>query len=183
MNHKMITNLLSRIYNYFWKCFATPMLYAKHIGVKIGNNNFIRTKDFGTEPYLIEIGNNVQITAGVKIHTHGGGHAIRKKHPDFDIFGKVIIEDWVYIGSQAQIMPGVTIGEGSIVAAGAIVTKSVPKSVVVAGNPARIICSIDDYTNRNLKYNVGTKGLSQKKKRAILENLPSEKFIKKECLK
>lgn len=175
----MITNIIAKI----WKCFASPLRYARHIGVKIGDNNFIRTKDFGTEPYLVEIGNNVQITAGVKIHTHGGAHVARKDYPDFDIFGKVIIEDWVYIGTQAQIMPGVTIGERSLVAAGSIVTKSIPKGCVVAGNPARIICSIDEYINRNMKYNVGTKGMSRAKKQSILESLPSEKFIKKECLR
>ena len=69
----MAINLILRIYDYCWKCFASPLRYAKHIGVKMGNNNFISTKDFGTEPYLIEIGSNVQITSGVKIHTHGGG--------------------------------------------------------------------------------------------------------------
>ena len=66
------------------------------------------------------IGNNVQVTNDVSIHTHGGGNCIRKDHPDFDTFGKVIIEDWAYIGSFSQIMPGVTIGEGALVAAGSV---------------------------------------------------------------
>lgn len=51
-----------------------------------------------------------------------GGRAARCQIPDFDCFGKVIIEDWVYIGTGSQILPGVTIGEGSLVAAGSIVT-------------------------------------------------------------
>lgn len=68
----------------------------------------------------------MQITRNVSIHTHGGGNSIRKDHPNFDAFGKVVIEDWAYIGAYSQIMPGVTIGEGALVAAGSIVTKSVP---------------------------------------------------------
>lgn len=52
----------------------------------------------------------------------GGGNAIRLFVPDFDVFGRIEVQDWCYIGCNSQIMPGVTIGKGSIVAAGAIVT-------------------------------------------------------------
>ena len=58
---------------------------------------------------------------------------------------KCKIEDWAYIGAYSQIMPGVTIGEGAIVAAGSVVTKSVPPRTVVGGNPARYICTVDEY--------------------------------------
>ena len=113
----------------FWRkiiAWLPSKLYAKAIGVKLGENCLIATKNWSTEPYLIRIGNNVQITNGVSIHTHGGCNALRMNVDDFDFFGKVIIEDWAYIGAFSQIMPGVTIGEGAIVAAGSIVTKSVP---------------------------------------------------------
>lgn len=95
-----------------------------------------------------------------------GGQVFLKENPKFDVFGKVVIEDWAYIGAHSQIMPGVTIGEGALVAAGSIVTKSVPKHTVVAGNPARIICSTQEYAEKNLKYNVNTKGMhaGEKKK-------------------
>lgn len=69
-----------------------------------------------------------------------------------------MIKDWAYVGAHAQIMPGVTIGEGAMVAAGSIVTKSVPDGMVVAGNPARIICSVDEFLERNVPYNMHTKG-------------------------
>lgn len=49
-----------------------PEKYARHIGVNIGENCLISTRNFGTEPYLITIGDNVQITRGVHIFTHGG---------------------------------------------------------------------------------------------------------------
>lgn len=155
----------------------SPKKYAKFIGVKFGENCFFATKNWSSEPYLIEIGNNVQITRDVTIHTHGGGHVARMKYPNFDTFGKVVIKDWVYIGAYSQIMPGVTIGKGSLVAAGSIVTKSVPDGVVVAGNPARFVCTVDDYIERNKKHNTDTKGLSAEEKKKVLLETDESKFI------
>ena len=157
----------------------TPKRYAYFIGVKFGKNCLIATKNWSSEPYLIEIGDNVQVTHNVSIHTHGGSHVARKMIPDFDMFGKVIIKDGAYIGAYAQIMPGVTIGEGSLVAAGSIVTKSVPAGVVVAGNPAKYVCTVDEYIERNKKFNVSTKGLSPEEKKRVLLSVGEKKLIKK----
>ena len=163
----------------YWNFIVSPENQARHLGVKIGNNCLIDTRYWSSEPYLISIGNHVQITRGVSIHTHGGAHPVRQFHPQFDVFGKVIIEDFAYIGAFSQIMPGVTIGKGSIVAAGSIVTKSVPPGVVVGGNPAKYICTVDEYYEKNKMYDTGTKGMSSIKKREVLLNLSLEKFIKK----
>ena len=56
-----------------FRIFMPSKMYARFIGVKLGKNCFIATKNWSSEPYLIEVGNNVQITNGVSIHTHGGG--------------------------------------------------------------------------------------------------------------
>ena len=158
----------------------SPERHARLIGVNLGNNCLLyRSMEWPSEPYLITIGNHVQLTRGVAIHTHGGGNVIRRKIADFDSFGKVVIKDWAYIGAHAQIMPGVTIGEGSIVAAGSVVTKSVPDGMVVGGNPAKILCSVNDYLQRNLKYNLKTKGKSIKDKKRYLLSLSDDAFIKK----
>lgn len=109
----------------------------------------------------------------------GGGNVVRRKVPDFDAFGKVVIKDWAYIGSHAQIMPGVTIGEGAMVAAGSIVTKSVPDGMVVGGNPARLLCSVDEYLERNIQYNMHTKGLDEKEKKQRLLTIDENLFLKK----
>lgn len=73
----------------------------------------------------------------------------RVKYPKFDVFGKVVIGDRVYIGTNSLIMPGVSICDGSFVAAGSVVTKSVPKGFVVGGKPAKILCTVDEYIERN----------------------------------
>ena len=171
--------LIRRISHFYWHNIASPEKLARHLGVTIGKNCLISTRNWPSEGYLITIGNNVQITPYVSIHTHGGTHAIRLFHPDFDVFGKVVIEDWAYIGAYSQIMPGVTIGKGALVAAGSIVTKSVAPHTVVGGNPARYICTTEEFYERNKQYNVNTKALTQKEKKKVLLSLPDEMFIKK----
>lgn len=172
-------NILKCIYHELLKLLS-PIRYARLIGVHIGNNCLLyRSIEWPSEPYLVTIGDNVQITRGVSIHTHGGGNVIRRKVPNFDVFGKVVIEDWAYIGAHAQIMPGVTIGEGALVAAGSIVTKSVPSGMVVGGNPAKILCSVEEYLEHNIRYNIKTKGMSAKAKRQYLLSLNETMFLKK----
>lgn len=160
----------------------SPKMHAKFCGIKMGKDVFFGTRHVPTEPYLITIGNHVQITKGVMLFTHGGAHVARIQIPQFDTFGKIVIGDWVYIGSNAMIMPGVTISDNVLVAAGSVVTKSIPKGVVVAGNPAKIICTIEEYIGKNRAYDTGTKGLSPKdKKKILLQEFP-EKLQKKTYL-
>lgn len=176
-------NFIDRILNIYWNHIASPEKYARHIGVEIGKDCLIATKSWSSEPYLVKIGNHVQITNNVYIHTHGGANCIRKEYPDFDVFGKVQIKDWAYIGAYAQIMPGVTIGEGALVAAGSIVTKSVPPHCVVGGNPAKIICTTADYFQNNEVYNLKCKSLSKIDKKRFLLSLSDDNFISKSYLR
>ena len=169
-----------RLYKYIRKRLLSPVAYAREIGVNLGENCFVPDKEtWSSEPYLITVGNHCQITAGVRIFTHGGGMLLREKFPDFDSFGKVYIGNYVYIGNNALIMPGITIGDHVIVAAGAVVTKSLPSGVVVAGNPAKVVCSIEQYIERNTHLNVHTFGMSAKEKMNYIKHLPESAFIKK----
>lgn len=168
---------MEKLFQKIRKLIYSPEKWARYIGVNIGKNCMVGKDHWSTEPYLITIGNHVQLTSGVKIHTHGGGQVVRTIDSGFDCFGKVKVCDYAYIGSGAQIMPGVTIGEGALVAAGSIVTKSVPPKTVVAGNPARTICTTLDYYEKNKAFNTHTKGLSAEKKRETLLSLPDNAFI------
>lgn len=170
---------LLRIINHlYWRYFKSPLAYARHIGVTIGNDNLIGYDHWSSEPYLIKVGSHCQMT-NCKIFTHGGGQCIRDKYPDFDCFGKVVIGDYVYIGTNSLIMPGVTIGNNVLVAAGSVVTRSIPDHVVVAGNPAKIICSTEEYYKRNKVFDIKTKGIKEEQKKKILQSISDDKFIRK----
>lgn len=120
--------------------------YARYIGVKIGTNCRIYTKHFGTEPFLIEIGDNVTIAGDVKLVTHDGSGRLFEK---IFRYRKIKIGNNVFIGMNSIVLLGVEIGNNVVVGAGSVLTKSVPSNSVVAGNPAKIISSFDDYVKRN----------------------------------
>lgn len=174
--------LLNRIHNLYKHLFWSLEKQARHDGVIMGKENTIKSHFWGSEPYLITIGNNCALTENTKIFTHGGSRIARDKHPNFDIFGKVVLGNRVYVGTGAMIMPGVTIGNNVLIAAGSIVTKSIPSNVVVAGNPAKFVCTLDKYIEKNLPYNTDSKKLNFEAKKKFLLALPEEKFIKKKYI-
>lgn len=141
-------------------------------GVKIGKGCDINSDVvFGSEPYLISIGDNVRIAGGVKFVTHDGGLWVLRKNgrlKDADIFGRIFIGDNCHIGWNAIIMPNVTIGSNSIVACGAVVTKCFPDNCVIGGVPAKVIETIDEYENKNKDRCVHTKNMSSEEKRNFL---------------
>ena len=166
----------------FKRLFWSLERQAKDAGVKMGKDNFIASRFWSSEPYLISVGSHCDITVGVKLFTHGGSRVLRNKYPKFDSFGKVTIGDYVYLGNNVLVMPGVEIGNHVLVAAGSVVTKSIPSNCVVVGNPAKYICSIQEYEEKNIKYNTNTKGMDDVAKKELLLSLGEEKFIKKSRL-
>ncbi|PTQ99333.1 transferase family hexapeptide repeat protein [Mucilaginibacter yixingensis] len=147
-------------------------IYGKYLGIKFGKNVRITgIPIFGSEPYLISIGDNVTITQGVMFHNHDGGvNVIRHKHPNIDIIKPIVVGNNVFIGANAHIMPGVTIGNNVIIAAASVVSKDVPDGVIVGGIPARIIKTIDDYEKKVVPQAVVLKNRhdQQKRKEEIL---------------
>ncbi|MGB0868608.1 MAG: acyltransferase [Flavobacteriales bacterium] len=162
-----------------YKLLYSSERYARFTGVKIGVGCSIGQVHFGSEPYLVSIGNNVQVTDGVKFFTHGSAWLFRMKDPTFDYFGKIIVNDNVYIGNNVLLMPGVEIGSNVIIGAGSIVTKSIPNNSIYAGNPAKKI-GVPDQMFENLKRkNLKTKGMTYEQKMKYLLQLGDDKFVKK----
>lgn len=123
---------------------------ARNWGVKIGSGCRISVCRFGSEPYLISIGNNSEVTYGVTFITHDGGTWIFRKNNEFtgNKFGPIIIKDNCMIGINSIILPNIEIGPNSVIGAGSVVTKNVPPNSVYAGNPAKFICSTSEYLEK-----------------------------------
>ena len=114
-------------------------------GVCIGRNSIVGEKVMLDGRRGIRIGDNVNISSGVWIWSVD--HDYTSQY--FDSIGsEVVIGDYAWICSRATILPGVKIGEGAVVAAGAVVTKDVEPYTVVGGVPAKKIAM----RPRDLKY-------------------------------
>ena len=150
-----------------------PIKYWRQQGAKIGEGCTIYSSvSLGSEPYLINIGDHVRISADSTLLTHDGGlWVVRDLYDDAknaDKFGRISIGNNVHIGVKCVIMPGVTIGNNVIVGCGAVVTKDIPDNSIAVGVPARVIETIDEYYQKNNDKYDPTKGLSEDKKREYL---------------
>lgn len=118
------------------------ILKAYHEGeMRIGGGTWIGQQCFFHSAGGIVIGENVGIGPAVKILTSSHAEAGRDRpilHSPL-VFAPVTIEDDADIGIGAILLPGVTVGRGAQVGAGAVVTRDVPAYTVVAGNPARVL--------------------------------------------
>lgn len=139
-----------------WK--KVEYLKKKNIFHHIGEHCFYQSTVLPAEPFLVSLGDNVAISAGVRLITHSAAQTVYDYEDGTDEYicrhGKVEIHDNVYIGADAIINMGVTIHSNVIVAAGAIVTHDVPPDSVVAGVPARVIGT---YTEAKAKHKAYSK--------------------------
>lgn len=173
----MILNILKKIER---KVFcrtaeSNAEWYKKNTGIKMGANvKIFPGVSLGSEPYLISIGNDVELTDGVRILTHDGAIKVATKLSlckNADLIGRVIIGSNVFVGVNAIILPGVAIGDNVIIGAGSIVADNIESNSVACGVPARKICSIEDYYQKN-KYRIyATDNLSAEEKRMYFEDL------------
>lgn len=151
--------LASKIYRRYWQfrqLFLTNPLkiseaWRKRASMQIGKGTYIyRDVKFGrggADP--IKIGANCVLTGCTILgHDASTNRALNIPPGKPSMRRQVIIEDECFIGYGAIILMGVTIGRGSVVGAGAIVTQNVPPNSVVAGNPARIVCTVEELVEK-----------------------------------
>lgn len=117
------------------------------MGMTVGKN-FGRLNGVILDPshcWLIEIGNNVTMAPRVHILCHD---ASTKQFLGYTKIGRVTIGDNVFIGADTVVLPGVTIGSNVVIGANSTVTHDIPDGSVVAGSPAKILCSLDEYLDK-----------------------------------
>ena len=117
------------------------------MGMKVGRN-FGRLNGVILDPshcWLIEIGDNVTLAPRVHILCHD---ASTKTFLNYTKIGRVTIGDNVFIGAESVVLPGVTIGSNVIIGANSTVTHDVPDNCVVVGSPARVLCSLEEYLDK-----------------------------------
>ncbi len=129
--------------------------YLRSIGMRIGEGTIIFASPRSvfidsTRPWLIEIGNDVQITSGVKILTHGYDWSVIKgKYGEvLGSAGKVTIGNNCFIGMNSIILKGTTIGDNVVIGAGSVVGGVIPSNSVAVGNPCKVKYSIDEYREK-----------------------------------
>ena len=132
--------------------YGNKLKYLRKAGARIGDRTKLNCSvaAFGVEPYLVSLGENCLISSGVRFITHDGGVKVLSDLGYFgdermDLIAPVKVGNNVYIGVDAFIMPGVTIGDNCVIGAKAIVTKDIPDNSVAVGIPARVIRTIDEY--------------------------------------
>jgi acetyltransferase-like isoleucine patch superfamily enzyme len=111
--------------------------------------------NFGSEPYLISIGARVTISSGVSFINHDGGTCVFRQEPRYANvikFGRITILENCFIGAGATLMPGVTIGPNSVVAASSVVTHDIPANTVAGGVPAKILMNVEEYAEKCLAH-------------------------------
>ena len=153
---------------------------AKSKGMKVGKNFFVQgIPNFGSEPFLIEIGDNVTIAENVGFINHGGDARVTKRierYKNGRNFGRIRIGSNSFVGKGSVIMPGVSIGSNCIIGSLSIVSSSVPDNTVYAGNPAKFICTIDEYGDKLLanttEYPLDLEADRKKLEKYLIASLP-----------
>ncbi len=132
----------------------TVIATLREMGVRIGEDCRIYALNFGPEPWLIRIGNHVCVSNDVTFICHNLTWPLQHKYESLTAFGTIDIRDNSQIGVNVTLLPNIVIGPNAVVGAGSVVTKDVPPNTVVAGNPARVICTLDEFEQKCLARHI-----------------------------
>ncbi len=168
---KLMVKIILRLVH-FIPVLKVRRFFLRSVGVKMGHNCRFFKADWGTEPYLIELGNHVVVSNGVRFLNHDGGvWVFRSKFPKLDLFGSIKVGNNVCLGLNVIVLPNTTIGDNCIVAAGSVIKGRIPSNSVVFGNPGKVIMPLNIQERLVLmsKFKFETKGMSYGKKKRLLQ--------------
>lgn len=120
----------------------------------LGNNiSLIGPVNWGSEPYLITVGDNTTISFDCAFVTHDAATRVIRNLPGHNretvIYGPITVGRNCFIGCRTVILPNVHIGDNCIIGAGSIVNKDIPSNHVAAGIPCRVICTLEEYIEKH----------------------------------
>ena len=182
---KILKKILKKIERTYYLYIKNDRIaYSRRLGVQLGEKCQILADPsiaFGTEPWLIKLGNHVDVTAGVCFLNHEGAmwcvRWIDEKYQYDDLFLPTVVGDNVMIGVNSLIMPGVHIGNNVIIGGHSVVTKDIPDGAIVAGMPAKQISTIDKFMDKlKDKETFTTKLMTMDQKREFLKKRHPEWF-------
>lgn len=142
----MIKRLIKRFIYRLRADFCTEDLID--MGLKVGKN-FCRMHGVILDPshcWLISIGDNVTLAPRVHVLAHDASTC---NHLGYARIGNVVIGNNVFVGAESVILPNVSIGDNSVIGANSTVSRDIPANVVAAGSPAKVICTLDEYLDKN----------------------------------
>jgi acetyltransferase-like isoleucine patch superfamily enzyme len=117
------------------------------------NVQIVGGANFGSEPYLITIGDNTTVSFDCAFVTHDAATRVIRNLPDGNketvIYTPINIGKNCFIGCRTVVLHGVTIGDNCIIGAGSIVNRDIPSNTVAAGSPCKTICSLDEYMEKH----------------------------------
>lgn len=141
-------------------------------GATVGQGCRLLVRSLGSEPYLVSIGDETLISNDVLFVTHDGGTwAFRDQHPGVNRFARIEIGSRVFVGARSVILPGVRVGDRAVIGAGSVITRDVPPEVVVAGAPARLLMTLDEFRSRCRAESLSFSDYPELGKREVLERL------------
>jgi maltose O-acetyltransferase len=145
--HAIFQQLLGKIGK---NSLIEPPFYCTYgENIHIGDHVFLNSLCYIIDNNVVHIGNHVSVGPNVQIYTAAHLLQAEARNQGLEETRPITIEDNVWIGGGAILLPGVRIGRNAVVGAGAVVTRSVPENYIVAGNPAKVIREIeqDGYTS------------------------------------
>lgn len=141
-------NIFKKLITLLNREIPTDLLVKR--GLTVGDN-FNRQQGCFIDPshcFLITIGNNVTMSIRVTLLAHD---ASTKKLLGYTKIGQIRIDDNVFVGANTTILPNVKIGKNSIIGSGSLVTHDIPDNSVAVGVPAKVICSTEEFKQKNFQ--------------------------------
>lgn len=119
--------------------------------IEVGDNCYFNMNCVILDGAKVTFGNNVFVAPSCGFYTAGHPLDVEQRNAGLEYAYPITVGNNVWIGAQVCVLPGVTIGDNSVIAAGSVVNKSIPPNVLAAGNPCRVIREITEEDKR--KYN------------------------------